>query len=451
MEIVIHGSDEKSRETATDAALAMINTLEQTLSTWREDSELMVLNRERSTNQASQPLLDVVKTCEAWLESSNGAFSCRLGQVIRLWDAAEASQQKPIVPDMLPTARAARENSVLIDNAVIELGAAIDVDPSGLAKGYIIDQAMAVLKKELPDVKAIKLDIGGDASYWGAPPGESSWQVNVANPLSFSDNANFITTLGLNGMAVATSGHESRSWRFGEQQFSKILDSRRGWPVVNGLYSVVIAPDAITADATATTLATLNPEMALNFINNLEGIEALIIDHQGNQFNSEGWQEYLGGELHRQANSVIELTMEYTIPNFRSRDYERPYLAIWVGDTQGRPIKNLLILGSDDEWARTNSVWWSRVGRREVVPVSNVTRPTRAPGKYDLIWDGREDNGSILLQGEYQLMIEASREHGGHNYISIPFNLGPGMQEYSKSGEGELGDVKFSVNLVLPE
>jgi len=453
MDLIVYGGIQAEQERAADVAVAEIARLEQILSTWRDDSEIMVLNRERTTSQASADLLQVTEACESWMALSSGAFSCRMGQVIKLWDLAEANQEQPIVPNMLPTARTAQQGTIQIDSAArqITLEEAIDLDPSGLAKGYIIDQAMTVLKRELPDATAIKLDIGGDSSYWGAPPNEDAWQVQVSDPEALADNSNYITTIGLNGLAVATSGHNTRTWAFGERHFSKILDTRRGWPVVDGLYSVVIAPDAMTADAMATLLSTQNPDLAMNYVNAMVGVEALVIDWNGNQYISEGWQNHLGGELLRQANSVIDFTLEYNIPNFRGRDYERPYLSIWVSDAASRPIKNLLILGSDDRWARTNSVWWSRVGRRTVVPVSNVTRPTREPGKYDLAWDGRDDDGNIILQGGFLLMVEASREHGGHTYMSIPFSLEEGARVYETKGEDELGDMLLRVTLTPPD
>jgi FAD:protein FMN transferase len=453
MDLIVYGGVRADQERAADVAVTEIARLEQIFSTYRDDSEIMVLNQERSTSQASADLILVTEACESWMALSNGAFSCRMGQVIKLWDQAEANQVQPIVPNMLPTARTAQQGTIQIDSAArqIILEEAIDLDPSGLAKGYIIDQAMTVLKREVPDATAIKLDIGGDSSYWGAPPDENSWQVQVSDPEALADNGNYITTLGLNGLAVATSGHNTRTWTFGERHFSKILDTRRGWPVVDGLYSVVIAPDAVTADAMATLLSTQNPETAMNYVNAMVGVEALVIDWNGNQSISEGWQNHLGGELLRQANSVIDFSLEYNIPNIRDRSYERPYLSIWVSDADSRPIKNLLILGAEDRWARTNSVWWSRVGRRRVVPASNVTRPTREPGKYNLAWDGRDDDGNIILQGGYHLMVEASREHGGHTYMSIPFSLEEGARVYEMKGEEELGDMLLRVTLTPPD
>lgn len=449
MDVTVYGGESASLEPAVDIALAEIARLEQILSTWREASEIMMLNRDRSTSLASDPLLDVVEACEAWLELSNGAFSCRLGQVIALWNEAQASQVIPKVPDVLPLARSARDNAVSIDKVGrrIELGESISLEPSGLATGYIVDRAMDVLRRELPDATAIKVDIGGDASYWGAPPGENGWQVSVADPLSLSDNSDFITTLSLNGMAVATSGHQTRGWTFGEQHFSHILDSRRGWPIDKGLYTVVIAPDAITADAVSTTLATLFPARAMEMVNEMDNVEAMVIEPNGNQSMSMNWQSYTGGEQELEVDSGIEFSLEYTIPHIQSASYHAPYVAIWVGDGTGRPIKTLLLLGEDKKWARTNSFWWSRVGRGEDFPVINVTSPTRLPGRYKLVWDGRDEQGSVIPPGDYQLMLEASREHGEHDYLNIPFTIEEGMQNVEHEGQGELGDLHLTLTV----
>lgn len=453
MDLTVYGADSTSLDAAVDTTLAEVARLEQIFSTWREDSEIMVLNRERSSSGASAELLEVVEACESWMELSTGAFSCRLGKVISVWNDAEVKQVLPKVPDVLPIARTARESTLTFDKAgsLIELGEGIDLEPSGLAKGYIIDRAMDVLRRELPNASAIKVDIGGDASYWGTPPGESGWQVSVADPRTLADNTNFIVTLSLNGMAVATSGHQTRGWTFGEQQFSHILDTRRGWPIDGGLYTVVIAPDATTADAVATTLATLFPARAIELVNGIEGVEALVIEPNGTQSMSTNWQAFIGGAQEVEVDSGIKFSLEYNIPAIRTASYRAPYTAIWIEDASGRPIKNLVLLGQDKKWARTNSVWWSRLGRAEEIPTANVTRPTRLPGSYTLEWDGRDDQGTILPQGEYRLMVEASREHGDHDYLSIPVILKEGTQTIEHEGQGEVGALSLTLTMTSPQ
>jgi thiamine biosynthesis lipoprotein len=452
LDISIYVNDQSNAEAAIDAAVAEIARLEQALSTYREDSELMQLNLSRSSDSASQALLDVLASCEEWIDRSQGTFSCRLGQVIDFWDAAEEAQQVPTRNDALAVARAARIGEISIDANSIRLDEGIDVEPSGLAKGYIIDKGMEVLRRELPEAAAIKLDIGGDSVYWGTPPGEDGWDVMVADPKSVSDNDNFISSLSLNSKAIATSGHDSRTRQILMREFSHIIIPQSGWPVFNGIYTVVIADDAITADAVATSLSVLNTQDALTLVESLPGIEALMIDKSGSQVISSGWNQYLSEELQQLNNANFNLTLDYSVPSREGNGtYHRPYVAIWISDIDEVAIKNLLLLGTEERWAGTNSRWWRRAGRRSTLEKNNVTRPTRAPGEYTLTWDGRDDNGNLLQPGTYLLHVEASREDGGHNHRSVEFTMSEGSQSFEQDRFGEVGAFKVNIEMSLQD
>lgn len=447
LDIIIYGENIERMEAAVSSAIDEISRLEDILTTYSDDSDLMQLNTNRSIDAAPTALRDVVMQCEHWFDLSDGNFSCRLGEIVSLWDAAERNQEFPSIVDVLPLARQISESDISIDaeQGAIVLGDAISLDPSGLAKGYIIDRGMEVLQMELPGASAIKLDIGGDAAYWGSPPRENGWQVQVADPAAIADNGNYLTTLALNDRAIATSGHTSRTRTIGSREFSHILVPQRGWPVTNGVYAVVIAPDATTADTVATTLAVQTIGAGLAWVNSLENVEALLIDFDGTQQFSRNWQDYLSEELKRLSNATINFTMNYTIPDIAQRDYERPYLAVWVSTADGRSVKNLLLLGGEERWARENSRWWRSARDLD----RNVTRPTRSPGSYQLTWDGRDDTDTAVLPGEYILHVEASREHGGHDYKRVPFMLNEGTITFDEEGGGEVGEFSVSIEMDL--
>ena len=67
--------------------------------------------------------------------------------------------------------------------------------------------------------------------------------------------------------------------------------------------------------------------------------------------------------------------------------------------------------------------------------------PTRRPGRYSLVWDGRDDKGQPLPQGRYTVHIEASREHGGHGYQTLDATLGGQAIEIESAGNAELGSA----------
>ena len=449
LDITVYAPDQTNTAAAIDTALAEIARLEQMLTTYDDTSELMQLNVSRSTDSAPQPLVEVVSACEEWLAQTEGNFSCRLGAVVDFWDNAEETQQVPSRQDLSPIARDANRAELIInaEQNQIQLGDGIKLDPSGLAKGYIIDRAMAVLRNQIPDATAIKVDIGGDASYWGLPPDSDGWEVMVANPESSADNGDFITSILLDSKAVATSGHNSRKRQILMREFSHIFTPQTGWPVFSGLYAVVIADDAITADAVATTLSALPIADALSTIEALPGVEALLVDESGAQRTSSGWNGYLSKELLLLSNADFKLTLDYSIPSQGERGYERPYVAIWVSTMDNTAIKNLILFGGEQRWAGSNQRWWRYAGRSASVEKINVTRPTRGPGEYQLVWDGRDDSGTLIQPGDYLLHVEASREHGGHSYRNVRFKFEEGTQVIEQEQFGEVGAFKVTVEM----
>jgi hypothetical protein len=46
--------------------------------------------------------------------------------------------------------------------------------------------------------------------------------------------------------------------------------------------------------------------------------------------------------------------------------------------------------------------------------IASLSRATRAPGTYTINWDGLNDAGKPVAQGDYVVNVEINREHGGH-------------------------------------
>jgi thiamine biosynthesis lipoprotein len=114
-------------------------------------------------------------------------------------------------------------------------------------------------------------------------------------------------------------------------------------------------------------------------------------------------------------------------------------VAIWVTDEGNRLVRALTMLGDNLDYVGENYIWWRRYGRSRPQLVSAITKPTRRPGRYSAVWDGRDDAGKPVPQGRYTLHIEAVRENGGHSYQSIPLDLGAAPLQAAAPAEDELG------------
>ena len=87
-------------------------------------------------------------------------------------------------------------------------------------------------------------------------------------------------------------------------------------------------------------------------------------------------------------------------------------------------------------------LWWRRTGRDLEQPVDGVTAATRNPGVHKLSFTEGQVPLGKLAAGEYRLVVEASREHGGREVVTVPLQWPPASATRSEvRGEHELGTI----------
>jgi hypothetical protein len=97
-------------------------------------------------------------------------------------------------------------------------------------------------------------------------------------------------------------------------------------------------------------------------------------------------------------------------------------------------------------WLNEVREWWADSGNRLQFPVDGLTSASRAAGTYELTFAGNDPKLADLKPGNYKLMVEAAREHGGKEIVSIPFAWpGKAAQTGTTSGKAELGQVDLTV------
>lgn len=443
-DMVVHGVPKNAADKAIEATVAEIKRLQMVFSPAWQNSELAKLNA--GDPNISEDMQRVLKACTYWQARTAGNLSCQLGDVKAIWAAAVTTGSVPEQETLLQLASDIAKNPVEISPGRVEVNST-KLDPTALSKGYILDKAMEVARSYVPGATGIKLDIGGDALYWGGAASKENWTIGIANPFDTADNAGFMATLALSGKAVASSGHKTRMFAVGEERFSQIIDPKTGWPVKDAPAATVVADDAMTADALATALSVMPVGEGLRLIESLSDVEALIVAPDGRQFPSEGWHKLLAAN-HISSEVAWEndfrFKVNFDIPDKDEGNYKRPYVGIWVTDAKRELVRSLLLLGTSKEWMEETYVWWRRYGRKVKTVVDGVTRPTRMPGKYNVTWDGRDDYGNPVEQGSYILHIEVAREHGGHTYRQIPIEVTDKTFFLEQVAEGELGPVAVS-------
>lgn len=141
------------------------------------------------------------------------------------------------------------------------------------------------------------------------------------------------------------------------------------------------------------------------------------------------------------ATPATAASVSITVPQLKVAEYHRPYLAAWLEPAAGGEARTLVVwydvkkTGAEPgtKWLADLRSWWRKGGRSLKLPADGVSGATRAPGTYQIPLPGD------LKPGAYVLYVEAAREAGGREIVSVPVKL-PAASG-SAAGKAELGSI----------
>lgn len=271
--------DEEALTAAVEAAFSRMADLEKALSRHDPESELSSLNKAAGGEpvRTSRDLWRALMLAKDAWKTSKGAFDPTVGPLIGLWIAAAKNDKLPTPRQIDGARRKLGFGTVTLDDGTVQLKQGMSIDLGGIAKGFIVDEAVARLKEK--GVTNGLVEAGGDLFAFGTRPGGARWRVGVQDPAAGKDvTGQLVATLAVSDKGITTSGHYRRFSEIEGRRTSHILDPRTGRPVPMGLLSVtVVAPTAAQADGLSTAVAVLGPEQGLALIEGLPGVEAYLV------------------------------------------------------------------------------------------------------------------------------------------------------------------------------
>ncbi|MDB4349356.1 FAD:protein FMN transferase [Omnitrophica bacterium] len=277
--IKVRLSAEDNARQAIEEAFSKMKELERLISKYDEASEVALINRSRADDKIaiSPDTALVLKKAKKLAEMTNGAFDITVAPLVDLWNSYKEKNGVPTQDEIERVCLRIGFVNILFegDRNLRLLRDDIRIDLSGIAKGYVVDEAIKVLKAN--GIRNGLVDAGGDIFCLGQGPDENGWRIGIRNPRKES----LIGTLNLSDKAVATSGDYQRFFVKDKKRYSHIIDPRNGYPVSDTPMSVtVLAPDCITADGLATAISVMGSHDGLKLAEDLEDIEAIIISKQ---------------------------------------------------------------------------------------------------------------------------------------------------------------------------
>jgi thiamine biosynthesis lipoprotein len=222
----------------------------------------------------SRELLDVLDRAVTVARITGGAFDPTVGPAVALWRDARAARRLPDAHAIAHAKSKVDWRQVSIDRsrrAVRLAGSGVELDLGGIAKGYILQEALVLLRTmRLPSAL---VQSGGDIVVGTAPPGRDGWSIEVPGAtLEIAARAGRLTNA-----ALATSGPSEQFVEIDGRRYSHVIDPRTGMALTNQVTAHVIAPDGATADALSTALTVLDPRRVPGVLARFPGVLAGVV------------------------------------------------------------------------------------------------------------------------------------------------------------------------------
>ena len=262
------------------AALDLVEALEAQMTVYRDDSEVLRINR----HAASQPtpveprLFAIFQQAAKWYRDTLGAFDITSGPLSEVWGFSRREGRVPSDEDLAAARMRVGMKHVVLGEAertVAFRQPGVTVNINSVGKGYALDRMAELLAEHEVDDYLLH---GGKSSVLarGDRPGcmGEGWAIGLRHPLRPQER---IAEFALHDQALATSGSGTQFFIRRGRRYGHILDPRTGQPA-EGLFSAtVIAPTAAEADGLSTAFYVMGPEAVGRYCETHLEIAALLV------------------------------------------------------------------------------------------------------------------------------------------------------------------------------
>jgi len=289
-DISVVASSPEDGEKYLDLAIAEISRIEKLISSWDANSQTSEINRNAGIKpvKVDTELFELIQRAIQISKITEGAFDISYASMDKIWKFDGTMIEMPTEEEIKNSVqKVGFENIVLDQNmqTVFLKLPGMKIGFGAIGKGYAADKAKKLLQDN--GVKAGLMNASGDLNCWGKQPDGSSWKVGITNPLN---KDKLFSWFDIDNQGVVTSGNYEKYIEFNGKRYTHIIDPRTGYPATGILSVTVFAPKAELADALATSIFVMGTSVGLDFIDQLKGVECIIIDDQNKMHYSKNIQ-----------------------------------------------------------------------------------------------------------------------------------------------------------------
>ncbi len=273
-----------------DEVFTEIDRLEKLFSRTIEDSDINLINSSAGEKPAriSEEVLHVIEKALYYARLSEGYFDPTIAPLIDTWGFLGQQFRLPDQGEIDSAMELVDFNLVQVDRnsyTVFLPERGMSIELGGIAKGYIVDRALDILKNA--GIEHAFINVGGDIGLIGSKPDGEPWRIGVRHPREDA----IVAVFPLSDGAVVTSGDYQRYFTENEVNYHHLLDPNTGYPARKLISVTVVADTVLEADALSTAIFIMGPEKGLTLLENLPGVEGLLITPEFDILLSSGLED----------------------------------------------------------------------------------------------------------------------------------------------------------------
>jgi len=259
-------------------AIDEITRIENLISSWNPKTETSKINRNAGIKPVivNEELFELIKRANKISKLTNGAFDISYASMDKVWFFDGSMTKMPSVEEIKKSVQKVGYQNIILNDknhTVFLKQKGMKIGFGAIGKGYAADKAKALLISK--GVTSGIINASGDLNTWGKQPNGKDWMVAIVNPVNKQKVFSWMT---INNSAVVTSGNYEKYVKFNNILYTHIIDPRTGYPATGVLSVTIFTKTAELADALATSIFVMGKETGLDFINQLKGVECIIVD-----------------------------------------------------------------------------------------------------------------------------------------------------------------------------
>ena len=287
-EITVIAKDTIEGNEYVNLAVGEVKRIENLISDWIPITQISQVNQNSGIKpiKVDDEVFNLVERALKISKITHGAFDISYASMDKIWKFDGSMKEMPTPEAIKKSVERIGYQKIVLDkqkSTIFLKDAGMKLGLGGIGQGYIADKIKDLLQSK--GCTSGIVNVSGDINTWGKQPNGKPWTVAIVNPM----NKNKVfATFPLEDSAVETSGSYEKYVTFNGIRYSHIIDPRTGYPATGIISVSVFAKQTEIADALATGIFVLGVEVGLDLVNQIKGIECVIVDDKGKIHTSKG-------------------------------------------------------------------------------------------------------------------------------------------------------------------